>query len=673
MSEVERLVVGLGVNAADFDRGLKKAGTGLDKFNADANRAGVKFNRAMNGMAAGTHAVTGGLKSAAVSAKGLLLAIAPIAAVTAVFGSIASALGALVTSGDTAENSQKRMAALIKTTGGAAGFSAAQIHEFARGLAADTLASTKDIETAAAKLITYNKVTGDAFKRTLELSQDLAEVGFGSLEENANRLGKALQDPLRGISALAEVGVSFTATQKAMIRSMVDAGETAKAQGLILDALAGQVGGAGKSQGGLAAGFDLLGQRVGEFFEKADKGLSAGKRLGDVFTYIAERVDALNESIPDTELKQAMVALGVAQGDLTAELDKYSKAREIAARGDKISLGGYMDNVAAQQKVVDGIKANIEAIKEKTKADEAAAQVLINQQAAEAQAAQAAADKLARLAEISKASDKTLGDMQKNVDLLNATTELERVRWEISNGAYKDYSDQAKQRLQDLATELDYKTRLNELDLPKPFDEKEEDSAEMKGAKERDAMMAQYDAIVDYASASEAERVAISENADKAIANFKAMSMAQQVGTVSGGMAKMTDALSKHSKTAFKINKIAGIANAIINVAQGITEALKLPWPVNLAAAASVAAAGIVQISTIQSQQYGGGGSSPSAPAGGTGGAGGSIPEAPSQRATQKEFLVTGLDAGQLFSPSSIRALLKQMGEELGDGVVIRA
>lgn len=56
----------------------------------------------------------------------------------------------------------------------------------------------------------------------------------------------------------------------------------------------------------------------------------------------------------------------------------------------------------------------------------------------------------------------------------------------------------------------------------------------------------------------------------------------------------------------FAAAKAFGIAEAVVNTAVGVTKALELPFPVNMAAAASVAAAGAAQIATILSARPGG-------------------------------------------------------------------
>jgi hypothetical protein len=59
-----------------------------------------------------------------------------------------------------------------------------------------------------------------------------------ALSGQAIQLGKALNDPIAGISALSRVGVTFTEEQKATIESMVKMGDVAGAQKLILAELA---------------------------------------------------------------------------------------------------------------------------------------------------------------------------------------------------------------------------------------------------------------------------------------------------------------------------------------------------------------------------------------------------------------------------------------------------
>ena len=84
----------------------------------------------------------------------------------------------------------------------------------------------------------------------MSLAQDMSAVFGQDLSSSAVQLGKALEDPVEGLTALRRVGVSFTESQKELIKSLVEAGETAEAQRIILDNLARQVGGAGEAEAG---------------------------------------------------------------------------------------------------------------------------------------------------------------------------------------------------------------------------------------------------------------------------------------------------------------------------------------------------------------------------------------------------------------------------------------
>jgi hypothetical protein len=105
------------------------------------------------------------------------------------------------------------------------------------------------IKATQAKLLTFKEVAtsadvmGGAFDRATILAQDLAAAGFGEATANATQLGKALNDPTKGISALTRVGLTFTEEQKKVIQSLQETGDIAGAQTVILAELERQVGG----------------------------------------------------------------------------------------------------------------------------------------------------------------------------------------------------------------------------------------------------------------------------------------------------------------------------------------------------------------------------------------------------------------------------------------------
>ena len=124
-----------------------------------------------------------------------------------------------------------------------------RIKAFADTMALKVGVDDEAIKAAQAQLLTFKNLAisadtaGGAFDRATIAVADLAAAGLGSLDTSAIQLGKALQDPIKGIAALSRAGVTFTADQKQFIQSLVDSNQMLEAQNYILDAIETQVGG----------------------------------------------------------------------------------------------------------------------------------------------------------------------------------------------------------------------------------------------------------------------------------------------------------------------------------------------------------------------------------------------------------------------------------------------
>jgi phage-related protein len=119
----------------------------------------------------------------------------------------------------------------------------ADANEFSLGVDAEVIKATQ------AKLLTFKQLAGTAdevggsFDRATKAAFDLAAAGFGSAESNATQLGKALQDPIKGLTALRRAGVTFTEAEKEKIKALVESGQILEAQNVVLSAIEQQVGG----------------------------------------------------------------------------------------------------------------------------------------------------------------------------------------------------------------------------------------------------------------------------------------------------------------------------------------------------------------------------------------------------------------------------------------------
>ncbi|MFM8155509.1 MAG: hypothetical protein ACKOAF_05470 [Actinomycetes bacterium] len=138
---------------------------------------------------------------------------------------------------------------IIKATGGAANLTAAQVGDLASKISMKTGVDDEAIQSASNLLLTFKQVKnageGQAamFDRATAAAVDLSKAGFGDMNSSAKMLGKALNDPVKGVSALSRAGVTFTQQQKDQIAAMVEAGDTLGAQSLIMKEVESQVGG----------------------------------------------------------------------------------------------------------------------------------------------------------------------------------------------------------------------------------------------------------------------------------------------------------------------------------------------------------------------------------------------------------------------------------------------
>ena len=226
----------------------------------------VKFTGDETGLKKSLDAVNKGLsdaeKQAQLAEAGLQkigLAAGAIGAATGAF--FVKAAGAAAEYDRTIFGIEKR----LEATGGTAGVSIGEIQRFADQLGDATLTSEEATLRASRALLSFQSIQGDTFFRALTVSQDLAETLGGDLEANVIQVAKALEDPVKGLGALSRSGTQFTQQQQDLIKSLVETGQAAKAQEVILAELEKQYGGTGVAAAqGLVGAQDTLGENIND-------------------------------------------------------------------------------------------------------------------------------------------------------------------------------------------------------------------------------------------------------------------------------------------------------------------------------------------------------------------------------------------------------------------------
>lgn len=188
--------------------------------------------------------------------KGVATAAAGFAVAQVGFQGVATVTGFLNDSIDAARESKQAMAqldAVIKSTGGAAGVSAKEVAELASSLERHSVFEDEAILKGQNLLLTFTNIkngvgeNNQIFDDATKIMVDMAQAMGTDVSSGAIQLGKALNDPVAGISALSRVGVTFTEDQKEMIKAMVEAGDTAGAQQVILAELNKEFGGSAQA------------------------------------------------------------------------------------------------------------------------------------------------------------------------------------------------------------------------------------------------------------------------------------------------------------------------------------------------------------------------------------------------------------------------------------------
>lgn len=176
-------------------------------------------------------------------------------------------------------------AQVIKSTGGAAKISADQVGDLATALSNKTGIDDEVIQSGANMLLTFKNIRNEAgkgndiFNQSTSILTDMATAMGTDPQKAAIQLGKALNDPVKGITALSRVGVTFTDGQKKTIESLVKGGKTAEAQKIILKELSSEFGGAAEASSTMgekaAVSFGNLKEQIGTallpYLDKAEK------------------------------------------------------------------------------------------------------------------------------------------------------------------------------------------------------------------------------------------------------------------------------------------------------------------------------------------------------------------------------------------------------------------
>jgi hypothetical protein len=196
--------------------------------------------------------------------------------------------------------------AALASMGDVSGRTAGQLQALAESQMGKSLYDDdKILREVTANLLTFGNIAGKQFDRAQQAALDLATRLGIDLTPATLLVGKALNDPVKGIAALGRAGIQFSEDQKAVIKSLVETGRVAEAQDIILREFARQFGGAAQAARDADPGAALT-QAFGNFQEEI-----GGKLLPLLPPLLAAITGILDVfgSLPEP-VQTAVIALG---------------------------------------------------------------------------------------------------------------------------------------------------------------------------------------------------------------------------------------------------------------------------------------------------------------------------------------------------------------------------
>lgn len=282
-------------------------------------------------------------------------------ALSAAFAAVVSgaAYTKFVTETAQANAEQAQLAAVIKSTGQAAGWTAEQLNAMAQRMSGSSVFSAGEITQAQTRLLSYTNIVGEQFPAALQAAIDMASRMGMDVTQAAETVGRALDVPSQGLTALTRQGFRFSDAQKEQVEALEESGRTAQAQKMILDALTSSYGGAA------TAARDTLGGALAALRNTVQDLFTGSGAQADQMKEAIERINGALSSGEAAEgadtIKQALADLATIVADL---VEKFRGAGgfEIAAKAVTIALQTLLVVGANVAFVFQGVGREIGAI-----------------------------------------------------------------------------------------------------------------------------------------------------------------------------------------------------------------------------------------------------------------------------------------------------------------------
>ena len=251
---------------------------------------------------------------------------------------------------------EAQLNAVLKSTKNIAGLTSKELKNMASAFQSQTRYGDEAIMTAQSLMLTFTKVGKDVFPDAIETVMNMSEAMGVDMKQSVIQVGKALNDPILGVTALRRVGVQLSKQQEDSVRHFVEVGDIASAQKVILGELETQFGGVARAAGQTMPGaLEQMNNAQGDASQALGKLLSpAIIEIANFFEKAAKKSRAFYLSLTETELQTTIRELG--------ELGQEVKALELLQL--QITQQRLKMELVGKKDINDIDKENVELNKE---------------------------------------------------------------------------------------------------------------------------------------------------------------------------------------------------------------------------------------------------------------------------------------------------------------------
>ena len=291
----------------------------------------------------------GGVKESLVSMAGQFLTAG------AIIGGFKTALDFVITSASEAETESVRLEAILDATGNTVGMTSDQLFDLATNLSDLTGVEDETVIGAESLLLTFKEIGEDIFPRVLEGALDISATFKMDLSSAATMLGKAMEDPILGMTTLRRTGIFLSDQQQQQVKDFMAVNDVAGAQGIILGVVEGKLGGVAEKMGNTFQGnISKLKTEFGNFAEMIGGPVvsGVGAALGG-FNGLLQTLIKLNDrdwKIPEIrETTYQYDAFGIVIGYATKSWSEYGDILGVTIPEEKSMQSTLWDSVLAMK------------------------------------------------------------------------------------------------------------------------------------------------------------------------------------------------------------------------------------------------------------------------------------------------------------------------------------